>query len=845
MNIIDPKTKESFNINSNKGIKLIRNYLKYYLGGNRPIRNRKQTRTFLQQQSDMFKQQIKKKLKEQEKEKEKKEQEEEFYKYIYSELKTKISNEYGDYSYMMSEIENDDSKNNKDKKYKIYKKFKIIIKKEPKFNIEDIIINSTKREALINNIYQNNIFQSILRKIRMNNINVERKEISNWSDKKWTKFLLDFSGNECIDLIINFNDPDYERETARNYFEITGAQQQCKYASKCGIQLIDSSINEFDYCKPLKNLSKDDFSNISNRLRNLNKGTEYFKSKKKNTNLPICYLCGEKCKKNIKQPELSPECEHIIPALKAIFMVGIFQSNNILNELNLNDNDKIHLTLIYDWAHSICNRIKSDKFLIEFDTSENKFIFDEKKAESLFDDIHTSYKGGLFSSIRNRNIWIKNIKTKYFDVLLKYINEKFKKENKNSIATYAEYAFNQFQTYVICNKKVKELIDSEIVSTQTGGMNPEEFFNELNKTYIIKSNLLKRILNFKRIDIMVTDNKDKLLIDLISIANIIFHLNYYDIKFTNILLKNKIISDLILRFTQMIIDFLFESVKINIGDIYKYEPFIYELLTYSISSIIIKLDNNGEISRLLNRNKMINDNHSYDKEYLDDLKSGMPLINMPYFLRKIDNKIDIVFGIRGVLEKTRGDELNDIFEKLDNFWKTNFNKYTDNYAILDINELKELKQWWVNKFDSKKSISSDTKDYRFTTKGANKHLIKLKELINNRLNLIIKSEIDINERLLTPIDDLINRTLISSSSTPFIYEQFELIKTYDDLINESTIEHSLIETETKPNSILTEPNSILTEMESPKTLLDSCQENCRKKGTKKSICAQMCSILGS
>ena len=99
----------------------------------------------------------------------------------------------------------------------------------------------------------------------------------------------------------------------------------------------------------------------------------------------LCWLCG--CPIHKSQPA---DCEHILPALRATMLVGLFTNDEGALERieKAQGKDGMELwtrgtTDNYLWAHKQCNMAKSGKVLLEYDDEEGKFKYDVDKGQAL------------------------------------------------------------------------------------------------------------------------------------------------------------------------------------------------------------------------------------------------------------------------------------------------------------------------------------------------------------------------------------------------------------------------------------------------------------------------------
>jgi len=133
----------------------------------------------------------------------------------------------------------------------------------------------------------------------------------------------------------------------------------------------------------------------------------------------ICWLCREE----IAVSE-TPECEHILPISRTILFSGLkstkkIEKHNISYGKEPSNIIGNYHKLSYDYAHSGCNQIKSDKVLIKWENnatgSNGKIVFDETEGEQLATLIANS------RSRNQNNIQIEGLVDKYREKINKLI----------------------------------------------------------------------------------------------------------------------------------------------------------------------------------------------------------------------------------------------------------------------------------------------------------------------------------------------------------------------------------------------------------------------------------------
>ena len=98
-----------------------------------------------------------------------------------------------------------------------------------------------------------------------------------------------------------------------------------------------------------------------------------------------CWLCGFLI--NSKIPALSPECEHVLPVGQALLFLDLYKHS--VHKGTLSKDLETMLKLEYRWAHSLCNRTKSDINFLGFDDKGQPVILDvviRKYLRDLYDN---------------------------------------------------------------------------------------------------------------------------------------------------------------------------------------------------------------------------------------------------------------------------------------------------------------------------------------------------------------------------------------------------------------------------------------------------------------------------
>ena len=68
----------------------------------------------------------------------------------------------------------------------------------------------------------------------------------------------------------------------------------------------------------------------------------------------LCWLCGGNF--DLSKEGLTPQCEHVLPIAQSVFFLSLYSSKKAKD---YDPGDETLFKLEYDWAHSICNNLKS------------------------------------------------------------------------------------------------------------------------------------------------------------------------------------------------------------------------------------------------------------------------------------------------------------------------------------------------------------------------------------------------------------------------------------------------------------------------------------------------------
>lgn len=307
-----------------------------------------------------------------------------------------------------------------------------------------------------------------------------------------------------------------EKKSFRDFFELRGANQQC----------------------------------ISEGLPNPKKSDEEVN----------CYLCNCKIQKVTSGKKTfyeGADCEHIIPALRAIYFIGLNTNKEFYKNLTDQDLTKIITRFNYDWSHEDCNRTqgKTDILLVSYNTKENKFVFNETNAIYLLSKIRKlghpkTFVGIETSKINDPDLWeprkgtsglcFEKDKDGFLDVLrekvsvalsvmngeLEYIKETYNLNYNQAITVYAEmcieilklYVREEALKYMVSPEEIKEMMKAkdteqtreiETLPAYKGFITDiTKKYTQLEGSYKKMNNLLIEYVNLEKLNYKKVDDED-------------------------------------------------------------------------------------------------------------------------------------------------------------------------------------------------------------------------------------------------------------------------------------------------------------------------------------------------
>jgi len=304
-----------------------------------------------------------------------------------------------------------------------------------------------------------------------------------------------------------------EKKSFRDFFELRGANQQCISEGLPNPKISDEEVN--------------------------------------------CYLCNCKIQKVTSGGKTffeGADCEHIIPALRAIYFIGLNTNKEFYQNLTDQDLTKIITRFNYDWSHEDCNRTqgKTDILLVSYSTSEKKFLFNETNAFYLLSKIRKlghpkTFIGKQDAKPSDPELWqprkgtsglcFENDKEGFLDVLrekvsvslsvmngeLEYIQETYNLNHNQALTVYAEMCIEILKLYVR-EEALKHMVSPEEIKQMIKAKDQEQtreieslpvyknFISTLQKKYTELENSYKKInnllieyvrlekLNYKKVD---------------------------------------------------------------------------------------------------------------------------------------------------------------------------------------------------------------------------------------------------------------------------------------------------------------------------------------------------------
>jgi len=315
--------------------------------------------------------------------------------------------------------------------------------------------NKTPVKSYIRDLSALEFIQQTINRARNTNLNVE--------------YLFDINSKNLKAIYFG----DSKIKNLRKELERITAQKQCnEVLGESNIQYYTNN----SYC----------FFN-SPTPENATENNKYEKSELINS---YCWLCGTA----FHNKSRAIDCEHIIPILFAVLFLGVCPGNSI-EKFSNKMIDAYSLNYLY--AHSSCNRKKSNILLIKWDADNKKMIFDEKNAQKLQDRILNSKlvkvlniidanKNDESAILTYKNAMMDNFKSK-IEKICNVINKEYEEiTEKKHETTYVKYILDMTKAY-LCEKTYLMLNDEMVkrekinqLLNKNYGITEEEKINEIN-----------------------------------------------------------------------------------------------------------------------------------------------------------------------------------------------------------------------------------------------------------------------------------------------------------------------------------------------------------------------------
>ncbi len=189
--------------------------------------------------------------------------------------------------------------------------------------------------------------------------------------------------------------------------------------------------------------------------------TDYNFSPEENEKNSYCWLCGTSFYCRTK----AIDCEHIIPLLFAVLFLGIDTNTQIKTENNFTNELINAYNANYLYAHSSCNRKKSNLLLIEWDEENKEMIFNQTNANILQERILKSTLINVQNNFKThgetyKSAMMENFKSK-IQIICDLINSEYQDilEDKDETG-YVKYIISMSKIYL--SKKHIENLQNDI-----------------------------------------------------------------------------------------------------------------------------------------------------------------------------------------------------------------------------------------------------------------------------------------------------------------------------------------------------------------------------------------------
>jgi hypothetical protein len=244
------------------------------------------------------------------------------------------------------------------------------------------------------------------------------------------------------------------------------------------------------------------------------------------TNEQPCWICGEGIPNKAKKiaAGLAAQCEHILPIAQGVMLWSLYGPCD-KTKCVADAEYKNYLKMEYDWAHTVCNQVKSSMILLSLSADRKGVEVDKSKIDTLLESIYNSTRKDsaalrviLKKKYKTPADFIKarsdQMKVNKLQPIVNFLNAKFKEfgDKMISLTAYAaavgridpslDKIWNEYNIHT--PEDISNLIDREspIVipfgpEEQARASPDEDFTYELTDEDKEAANILASFKNFK------------------------------------------------------------------------------------------------------------------------------------------------------------------------------------------------------------------------------------------------------------------------------------------------------------------------------------------------------------
>jgi hypothetical protein len=202
----------------------------------------------------------------------------------------------------------------------------------------------------------------------------------------------------------------------------------------------------------------------------------------------VCWLCGYAI--DDSEIALKPECEHVLPVGQALIFLDLYK--NTLHKGATNPELIKMLQLEYRWSHSVCNRIKSDKIFLSFNSKGTPVILTDVIKQYLGD----IYKDGDIKNLVGKSSakWVKERVGDISDQLQLIIDYMNKKTTGLLLLSGVASLYEPDNIAVNLRNVLSSRADEAVakIATLSGGLTVDEF-RTIQYFLMVKSTLMGQL----------------------------------------------------------------------------------------------------------------------------------------------------------------------------------------------------------------------------------------------------------------------------------------------------------------------------------------------------------------